>query len=609
MTEIWIPLQQIQTPNLQNNLQYLQTRSHEAFLWLQKPYGSESLVLQQKGSVIRCRTAVKPPQWILGESDANQEIAALRDALRNNAPQDGVWVIIGGAAGYAAAEAMSQVIAKPNLRVVVIEPTPARLMACLTMVDLRNGLATERLHFAVAPLDHGSISAALSSYNLYTHGPFHFAASPECEDLIDLNELSEKIDADAESWNQERESQLIQYNSQNQSADVIRCVLIVNCWQKAPGELHLKSIEKYLNEWGVKTHWLTLNRYRMDAAGQEYQRLAEPRLLEAFQKAQPDLVISYGYHAPQFISESVFEKLPSRWVQAVSNIAYYDRQQYAGELCVPIEENLIPIFEKRNYSQCFFQPIMADFVADEPTPTDNSIPIIMVGNSLALPPAGQQRFWAQWKGRDSLIRAIQTAERELSDFDADVDFYAYLNDNPFPDINSEDEWYAIFRYLLSQGTAARRRTVLERIAPMGLVLFGSDWDAYLPQDSILRRCLKGYLPMTEEPKAFLRGSVFVNIHSIGHQMGPNMRYFNVCGMGGFQISDRPQFDHYLSDGKEAVYAKSVDDFAEKAQYYLSSPKKRDDIRYAAHQRISNDWTYKNWSENVLKKLGATTPSL
>ncbi|MBZ0255764.1 hypothetical protein K8I31_06855, partial [bacterium] len=356
MMDTWIPLQQIQTPNLQNNLQYLQSRSHEVLRWLQKPYESESLVLQQEGSAIRCRTAVEPPQWIMGEQNANQEITALRETLRINAPQDGVWVIIGGAAGYAAAEAMSQVIAKPDLRVVVIEPTPARLIACLTLVDLRSGLATERLHFAVAPLDHDSISAALSSYNLYTHGPFHFTISPECDGLIDLNELNEMIDAGAESWKQERESLLIQYNSQSQSEDVIRSVLIVNCWQNAPGELHLKSIEKYLNEWGVKTHWLTLNRYRMDAAGKEYQRLAEPLLLEAFQKAQPDLVISYGYHAPQFVSESVFEKLPSRWVQAVSNIAYYDHQQYAGELCVPIEENLIPIFEKRNYSHCFFQP-------------------------------------------------------------------------------------------------------------------------------------------------------------------------------------------------------------------------------------------------------------
>ena len=225
-----------------------------------------------------------------------------------------------------------------------------------------------------------------------------------------------------------------------------------------------------------------------------------------------------------------------------------------------------------------------------------------------MPPAGQRAFWAQWQGRERLTQAIQAAERELGVFDADVNFYAYLNDNPLPDINHEDEWYSVFRYLLSQATAARRRAVLERLAPMGLALFGSDWDAYLPQDSLLRRCLKGYLPMTEEPKAFARGSIFVNIHSIGHQTGPKMRYFNVCGMGGFQISDRPQFDEYLSDGKEAAYATSINDFVEKVSHFLSAKDERDEIRHAAHQRIAQDWTYKNWLQNVIIKLGVKTPS-
>ncbi|MDP8246279.1 MAG: glycosyltransferase [Candidatus Hinthialibacter antarcticus] len=607
MTDTWVPLHQIQTPNLQNNLQYLQSRSHEAMQWLSNAYESEALTLQQSGASIRCRTADES-LWIIGEHNPEQEIATLRSRLRSQAPTEGVWVILGGGVGYGAAEAAAQVIANEGVRVVVIEPTAARLMACFTMVDLRNGLATERLHFSVAAFTPEAVFDVLVSYNLFEHGAITFTASPECEALVDLNSLNAQLDARRGHWRRERESVLASTSRAKPDADVIRNVLIVNCWQNAPGELHLKSIETYLNEWGIKTHWLILNRYRMDAAGREYQRLAEPLLLDAFQRAQPNMVISYGYHAPQFVSEKVYASLPARWVQAVSNIAYYDQTQYPGELCVPIDRNLIPLFERRGYTQCLFQPIMADFVSPEPTPTDNSIPIIMVGNSLALPLAGQQAFWAQWQGRDRLLQAIRNAEKELSDFDADVDFYAYLNENPLPDINHEDEWYSIFRYLLSQGTAARRRAVLEKLAPMGLALFGSDWDAYLPQNSILRRCLKGYLPMTEEPKAFARGSVFVNIHSIGHQTAPNMRYFNVCGMGGFQISDRPQFDEYLTDGTEAVYANSVDDFAGKVKHFLSAKDERDEIRHAAHLRVSKDWTYQNWLENVIKKLGAKTPS-
>ncbi len=605
MNQPWTPLHQIRTPNLQNNLQYLQSRSHEILQWLSTPYESEPLELQQCGNSIRCRTAQNPHSWIIGEHDAAKDESELRQLMRSEAPGEGVWLIVGGGAGYAAAEALSHVVANEDLRVVVIEPTAARVMACFTLVDLRNGLVTERLQFGAAELSAKSIVETLCSYNLFQCGEIKVTVSPECLSHVDRDTLNSEINQRRDQWIKDREVLIAKSKPQSET---MKTVLLVNCWQNAPGELHLKSIENYLNGWGVKTHWIVFNRYRMDAAGREYQRLAEPLFLEAVETSQPDLIISYGYHAPQCVSQSVFESLQTPWVQAVSNIAYYDNAQYQGELVVPIEEHLVPIFERRGYHHCFFQPIMADFVAPQPTPTDDTMPIIMVGNSLALPPSGQQSFWAQWQGRDELIKAIQAAERDLSDFDQDLNLYTYLDDNPLPDINSEDEWYSIFRYLLSQGTAARRQAVLEQLAPMGLALFGSDWDAYLPQGSVLRRCFKGYLPMTEEPKAFSHGSIFVNIHSIGHQMAPNMRYFNVGGMGGFQISDRPQFDEYLANEKEAVYATRVSDFAQKVKHYLNSKQEREAIRHAAHQRISKDWTYKNWLENVIKKLGVKTPS-
>lgn len=603
----WVPLQQIRTPQQQSNAGFLQSRQHELLALVQSAPTSEPLEYQKQGRAIRCRVAVEPPQWIIGERDAAEEERAIRDRVKQQAPESGLLVMIGGAAGYGAAAAAALVMQRPNVRVVVVEPTPARILSALTLVDLAAALATERLHFVASAIDPASVLDALKPYQLYEHETPVVMISPELHGRISADDL-------LASWPTKCSEIISEIGEQTKriqrdaSPATVKTVMLANCWQGAPGELHLQSIERYLSEWGIKTHWFILNRYRMDAAAHEFRRYAERHFLDALEKAAPDLIISYGYHAPQMIARERFESLNIPWAQAVSNIAYHDYEQFDNELCVPIEKGLLPIFEKRGYRRQLFQPIMADFVADSPTPTNNSMPVVMVGNSLALSPEARRHFWQPLEGRPELKKYIEEAERELGDFDRQIDFYAWLTDSPPPRIEHAHEWYAVFRYLLSQATAARRRTVLEALAPLGLTLFGGDWDAYLPADSPLRGCLKGYLPISEEPKAFQAGSVFVNIHSVGHQTGPNMRFFNVAGMGGFQISDRPGFDEYLASDSEALYADSVQAFVELTRQALADEAKRNDIRASALERVRRDWTYRNWLESVFEELNLKRPA-
>lgn len=603
----WVPLYGLKTPVLQENFDYLLSRQHELASLLQSSHIDESLELRQAEGFIVCRRTGEAETWIFGRINPRAELAALQDRIRALASNAPLIILVGAAGGYALAGLIPRLLREENLRVVVIEPSAARILLSLAIVDARAALTSERLHFAIAKLEPEAIVGALESFNLANGQPFELFISPEFENRIDADPFRKDIQDKINHSVQFLGDRLQGLAKTSEVSETIRRALIVNCWQGVAGGVHLNAIRKILAEWGVETRELVFSRHRIDAAPIEHRRLAEKQVLDAFERFSPDLVLSYGYHAPQFVSPEVFESLKAHWVQAVSNLAYYDKTQYPGELTVLIEENLIPIFQRRGYKKVLFLPIMADYVLDAPIQNHGSIPIIFVGNSLAMGMGGQQEFWNRWRGRDALVAEMRNAEAQLSDFNLQDNFYDYFHRNFFSQVETEDESYAIFRYLLCMTTAARRTQVLEALSPLGLRLYGGDWEGYLPIDSPLRSCLQGYLPMQRELEAFAHGRIFVNIHSVGHVNGTNMRYFNTGGVGAFQISDGPQHDRFLAADREAVYASSVSEFVEKTRYYLNHSEERDAIRIAAHERVKKDWTYRNWLRVVFTELGVSAP--
>ncbi|MBZ0258507.1 glycosyltransferase, partial [bacterium] len=92
---------------------------------------------------------------------------------------------------------------------------------------------------------------------------------------------------------------------------------------------------------------------------------------------------------------------------------------------------------------------------------------------------------------------------------------------------------------------------------------------------------------------FKRGAIFMNIHSTGHLTGPNMRFFNVAGMGGFLLSDGA-FSEFLEPGKEYAPFHSLNEAVQQVEFYFAHPEQMNEIRQQAWQRVKRDWTYQNW---------------
>lgn len=607
----WISLKTIQTTTLQNNLSHIEVYYPELRILIKNAVDSEDIWLQEESGLIRCRAVHnKIDTWIFGGSNSQSELLHIRDMAASIPSGTKLLVLNGNSAGYLLAQIIPTLLKQAEMRILIQEISAARIYACMVLLDIRAAISTGRLHFSVGESTLKAIIASLNKYNLFGFESPNLLNAPETILPVPGDQFLEEYRQASENRRQLRDILKISLATKSAAKDKnkkIERVLLIDCWPGAPGEAHLKAIQNALRKRGIQTSYHVLNRYQIDAYPKEYRRMIEPGILSILDRFQPDLVISYGYHAPKFLEQTWFERSGAVWLQSVSNIAYYDTNYYPEERTALIEENLIPYFKKRGCHNPFFIPIMADYTAGQPVRTSRQAPVVFIGNCLGLAPTAVEEFMARWQAREGLRKSIIMAESILGDFGSGTNLYDYLRDNPMPQIDTEEEDYAVFRYLLCQGSAARRRTLLEKIAHLGLQLFGGDWPAYLPPDSPLHACYRGYLPLHEEIKAFQIGHIFVNIHSVGHVTGPNMRFFNVPGMGGFQITDGPLFSRYLQPDAESVFFITEDDFLEKVTFYRSHYKEADEIRFEGQKRIQKNWSYDQWVEKVFAQLQLSAP--
>jgi hypothetical protein len=600
MDQSWVTLEALNTPVRQNNVSFLQSCDHELISLIQQNPQSEKLVFQRHTQYIQCRTSTSPAVTIVNGNDVPPVMNAIRKWLQPLQETKNCLVMIGSKIGYNLAAVLPEILRNKQLILVIVEPTIDRIIACLSLVDLQQAFATERVHFVCSNINEEDIVKQLTPLNLRDCGGIQIYCSSEIEPQINPETL-QKLFKEHAVQNKRQLEQLKTHLSESRGTN-IKKVLFVNCWQNAPGEVHIKTIEQYLRKRGIQTETLVVNRYRFNHNPKEHRRVLEQRMLNTIQQFQPNLVLSYAYHAPLFVSQEVFESLNIKWVQVVTNVAHYDEEQYEGEYTFLLEKHLIPLFQQRGYQKMHHLPLAADYTSSIPVQPSHQMPIVFVGNSFGLPPQSIQALMQQWKDKPQLLEYVKDAIVELGDFDKQRHIYEYMQQQPIPQVDTEKEKYDAFRYIYCQATAQRRVTLLEKLAPLGLVLFGGDWNSVLPQHSPIRQCLRGVLPVHEEPKIFAHGSIFINLHTIGHVTGPNMRFFNVPGMGAFQICDANCFDVFFNPDEEMVFARSINEYADKIQYYLSHKTEMDAIRIAGYERVKRDWTYEQWIDKVFRMI-------
>jgi spore maturation protein CgeB len=111
-----------------------------------------------------------------------------------------------------------------------------------------------------------------------------------------------------------------------------------------------------------------------------------------------------------------------------------------------------------------------------------------------------------------------------------------------------------------------------------------------------------YVLYEEKARAFLGARIVLNNLHAAEVAGINVRAFEICGAGGFQlISWRPALASLFRDSEELVSYVSMADLAEKIDFYLAAPDRRRRIAAAGKRRAHAEHTY----AHRLKVLFAT----
>jgi spore maturation protein CgeB len=103
----------------------------------------------------------------------------------------------------------------------------------------------------------------------------------------------------------------------------------------------------------------------------------------------------------------------------------------------------------------------------------------------------------------------------------------------------------------------------------------------------------------EKNKIFNSARIVLNTHNPSEVAGCNVRLFEICGSGAFQISDSTLYtDNVFKNESEVVYFNDVKELRELIAYYLDNDELRNKIAERGHRRALKDHTY----EKRIKEL-------
>ena len=142
-----------------------------------------------------------------------------------------------------------------------------------------------------------------------------------------------------------------------------------------------------------------------------------------------------------------------------------------------------------------------------------------------------------------------------------------------------------------------RVELLERLAQAGVPVraYGRQWSHH-PVDRLrtweLRRPdlpTERDIPLEEAYAVQAAAAAAINVH--GLQAGHAMRTFEVPGMGGLQLVDRPDVAEFYEPGEEVLVFEDADHLVELAQRVVAEPSWGERIREAGRRRSQAEHTF------------------
>ena len=294
----------------------------------------------------------------------------------------------------------------------------------------------------------------------------------------------------------------------------------------------------------------------------------------------------------------------ARWDEIIENLTDKDWQQYSSDVSFvgSLYHEKSPLSPLHNVS------LAPSLPAGNSTPSlsfsgqnDAQTPFLPVRNGTQAVRDNNHDSFSPGEYWQGYIKGITEAQLKLCGYnllentvtpklitvlkDAFPDFYQ--PDNCFKDT---DSYVAANYYLGMYVSELERIRVLNSLAEAGHRL-----TVYTRSNTSLLQgadCRGGVTTHTEMPKVFHCSKINLNITMKSIQSGLSLRVWDICGCGGFLLSNyQAEIPEYFEIGKDLDCYESVPDLKNKVSYYLTHDDLRREMAHNAYEKVKTLHTY------------------
>ncbi|MCM1264502.1 MAG: glycosyltransferase [Butyrivibrio sp.] len=163
-----------------------------------------------------------------------------------------------------------------------------------------------------------------------------------------------------------------------------------------------------------------------------------------------------------------------------------------------------------------------------------------------------------------------------------------------------------FDYFYKELMFARKLTNIERTLLMGLLAERYDIHLYTRAGEIVPDGVKRFPEVDHQNtayKVFYSSKININITLRSIESGIPLRIFDIMSVGGFVMTNyQEEIPELFEEGKEIATFKTPEELIEKADYYLSHDKERQQIGINGYKKIKKCYTYEHQLEKIISVL-------
>jgi spore maturation protein CgeB len=140
---------------------------------------------------------------------------------------------------------------------------------------------------------------------------------------------------------------------------------------------------------------------------------------------------------------------------------------------------------------------------------------------------------------------------------------------------------------------AYRVALFQQLIDHDMKIWGLPAPPWMRTGDLTPKLQNRYVAHADKARAFCGAKIVLNTLNPSEIWGTNVRTFEACGAGAFQIVDwRPGLEHLFEIGKEVEVFTDTNDLLSKIDFYLAAPQERIEIAQAGHSRALRDHTYR-----------------